>query len=308
MKNLAARYQQEGRNYQFLSAGNPCPTCYRPIPADILPEVPAEIKKSADAILTEGKTKQAQLLELQGLDKKAADTFEQFKADDLAKWRQEADALEARRQALAGTVPQEAVDLRRQIETLSASIEYGNLSQEEFDRLAECRGELRQCSAELSAAEKAAAQPPEDIDGQIEQANQKSTALKKQISNTAQYVSKRAEMLFSALEMNRVEISLYDVVKTTGEVKDAFKFTYAGRRYDRLSLSEKIRAGMEVSELMKRLTGRNYPVFVDNMESVDDLSNARPTGQVIMAKCVRGAELYVGPVNSTPAAGQQKAA
>ena len=96
--------------------------------------------------------------------------------------------------------------------------------------------------------------------------------------------------------MNRVEISLYDVVKTTGERKDVFKFTYGGRRYDRLSLSEKIRAGMELSELMKRLTGRNYPVFVDNMESVDDLNNVRPTGQVIMAKCVSGAPLAVRPV------------
>lgn len=112
----------------------------------------------------------------------------------------------------------------------------------------------------------------------------------------AQYISKRAEMTFSALKMNRVEISLYDVVKSTGEVKDAFKFTYNGRRYDWLSLSEKIRAGMEVSELMKRLTGRNYPQFVDNMESVDDLANVRPTGQVIMAKCVSKAELSVRPV------------
>ena len=86
-----------------------------------------------------------------------------------------------------------------------------------------------------------------------------------------------------------------------------FKFTYAGRRYDHLSLSEKIRAGMEVSELMKRLTGRNYPVFVDNMESVDDLTNVRPTGQVIMAKCVRGAELSVQPMNISPAAGQKAA-
>lgn len=308
VKNLAARYQQEGRNYQFLSAGNPCPTCHRAIPANSLTEVQAEIKKSAAAILAEGKAKQAQMLELQGLDKKATDTFEQFKADDLAKWRQEADALEARRQALAGAVPQEAVDLRRQVETLNASIEYGNLSQEEFDRLAECREALRQCSAELSAAEKAVGQPPEDIDGQMEQARQKIAELKKQISHAAQYVSKRAEMLFSALKMNRVEISLYDVVKTTGEVKDVFKFTYAGRRYDRLSLSEKIRAGMEVSELMKRLTGRNYPVFVDNMESVDDLANVRPMGQVILAKCVHGAELSVGPMKSTPAAGQQKAA
>ena len=63
--------------------------------------------------------------------------------------------------------------------------------------------------------------------------------------------------------------------------------------YDRLSLSEKIRAGAEVSELVKRLTGRNYPVFFDNMESVDDLSNIRPTSQMILAKCVRNAELSV---------------
>ena len=63
------------------------------------------------------------------------------------------------------------------------------------------------------------------------------------------YMSKRAEMTFSKLSMNRVQISLYDVVKTTGELKDVFRFTYNGRRYDRLSLSEKIRAGAEVSEL-----------------------------------------------------------
>lgn len=190
---------------------------------------------------------------------------------------------------------------------LSMSIEYGNLSQEEFDRLKECREELRQCAADLKAAESSVIVTPEGVDGQISRANEQIAALKKQIANAAQYVSKRAEMLFSALKMNRVEISLYDVVKSTGEIKDAFKFTYAGRRYDRLSLSEKIRAGMEVSELMKRLTGRNYPVFVDNMESVDDLANVRPIGQIIMAKCVRGSELSVRPMNSTPAAGQKAA-
>lgn len=108
-------------------------------------------------------------------------------------------------------------------------------------------------------------------------------------------------------KMNRVEISLYDVVKSTGEVKDTFKFQYGGRRYDRLSLSEKIRAGMEVSELMKRLTGRNYPVFVDNMESVDDLANVRPTGQIIMAKCVSGAALQVKPVRPIVFAEQRAA-
>ena len=121
------------------------------------------------------------------------------------------------------------------------------------------------------------------------------------------YVSERAKLTFSVLKMNKVEISLYDVVKSTGERKDVFKFNYAGRRYDRLSLSEKIRAGMEVSELMKRLTGRNYPVFVDNMESVDDLNNVRPTGQVIMAKCVGGTPLAVRPVRPITLAERQAA-
>lgn len=78
-------------------------------------------------------------------------------------------------------------------------------------------------------------------------------------------------------------------------------------RYDRLSLSEKIRAGMEVSELIKRLTGRNYPVFVDNMESVDDLANVRPTGQIIMAKCVSNAPLQVRPIKPIVFAEQRAA-
>ncbi len=278
VKNLGVRYQQEGQNYKYLSAGHPCPTCRRAIAAEALWSVQEEIKKAADEILTEGKVQRTQLAELQELDKKARTAFEQFKADDLAKWSQEADELEARCQKLSVAAAEQEEAMRQEIQNLNAAIEYGNLSQEEFDRLKECREELRQCAADLKAAEKTVAAKPEDVDGQIDQAKQQITELKKKISNAAQYVSKRAEMLFSQLKMNRVEISLYDVVKSTGEVKDAFKFTYNGRRYDRLSLSEKIRAGMEVSELMKRLTGRNYPVFVDNMESVDDLANVRPAG------------------------------
>ena len=198
-------------------------------------------------------------------------------------------------------------DLRAQIQQLTADLEYGNLSEAEYTRLKECREEIRECAAELNAAKALAAQDQDGFDEKIQAAQERITALKKLMSSVAIYVSKRAELTFSALKMNRVEISLYDIVKTTGERKDVFKFTYGGRRYDRLSLSEKIRAGMEVSELMKRLTGRNYPVFVDNMESVDDLANVRPTGQVIMAKCVANAPLSVRPVQPIPVAGQRAA-
>ena len=92
---------------------------------------------------------------------------------------------------------------------------------------------------------------------------------------------------------NRVEITLYDTVKKTGEVKDVFKFMYDGRPYKCLSLSGKIRAGLEISELMKRLAECNYPVFIDNGESVPVIDNVRPTGQVFIAQVTKGAELAV---------------
>ena len=68
---------------------------------------------------------------------------------------------------------------------------------------------------------------------------------KKLLADAILYVGKRAELTFSQLKNEPVEIALSEVVKSTGEVKDVFKFTYGGRRYDRLSLSEKIRAGLE---------------------------------------------------------------
>ena len=186
--------------------------------------------------------------------------------------------------------------MRSEIQSLTADLEYGNLTQAEYDRLGECREQYREVEAKISALNAMATAEMPDFDQEIREAQETIGGIKRTMTNVIAYISKRAELTFSQLKMNRVEISLYDVVKSTGEAKDTFKFTYSGRRYDRLSLSEKVRAGMEVSELVKRLTGRNYPVFVDNMESVDDLANVRPTGQVIMAKCVSNAPLQVRPI------------
>lgn len=300
VKALGVQYRKDAAAFQKLTPGVSCPTCRRPITEASLPEVQAELKKSAAALLEAGKAKQAQIAELREMDEKSRQTFEQFKTDDLQKWEAEAAALEEQRQN-APEIGAQMDALRTEMQTLTTELEYGNLSQAEYDRMRECRELCSKCKAELEALQAVARCQAIDFDGQITQAKDQITALKQKIANAALYVSKRAELTFSKLKMNRVAFSLYDVVKTTGEMKDAFKFTYNGRQYDRLSLSEKIRAGMEVSELMKRLTGRNYPVFVDNMESVDDLANVQPTGQVIMARCVKGVALSVQPVGQPQA-------
>ncbi len=302
LTELAARFNRDRQAFHACVPGAPCPTCRRLITEEAMAEVRTALEQSSRETIAAGQEQRAQLNELNENDAKAKAVFEQFQADDVAKLEGQLSGLKAKK---SEDSPMD--DLRIQIQQLTADLEYGNLSEAEYAQLKECREELRECAAELKAAQAAAAQKPEDIDGKIGAAQEKIKTLKKLIADVAIYVSERAKLTFSALKMNRVEISLYDIVKTTGERKDVFKFTYGGRRYDRLSLSEKIRAGMEVSELMKRLTGRNYPMFVDNMESVDDLANVRPTGQVIMAKCVSGTPLAVRPVKPIAAVEQQAA-
>lgn len=302
LAELAARFNRDKQAFHACVPGEPCPTCRRLITEEALVEVRAGLEQSAKETVAAGQEQRAQLNELKENDAKAKAVFEQFQANDVAKLEQQLAGLNAKKSE------DSPVDsLRAEIQQLTADLEYGNLSESEYDQMEECREGLRECAADLKAAQVVVEQKPEEFDGKIKAAQDKITALKKLIADVAIYVSERAKLTFSALKMNRVEISLYDVVKSTGERKDVFKFTYGGRRYDRLSLSEKIRAGMEVSELMKRLTGRNYPVFVDNMESVDDLNNVRPTGQVIMAKCVGGTPLAVRPVRPITLAERQAA-
>ena len=307
VKDLGVRYQRENAAYKAFHAGMECPACHRSVTEQSLPEVQAALKKVLSELYAAGSEQRAQLIELQEMDKKAADTFARFKEDDLGKWAAEAAEMEQRCASLAEQASAETERLRAEIQTLTADLEYGNLSQSEYDHLGTCREELRQSEAKIAALQDMTAAQLPDFDREIAQANANIAEIKRKMADVIAYISKRAELTFSQLKMNRVEISLYDVVKSSGEVKDTFKFQYGGRRYDRLSLSEKIRAGMEVSELMKRLTGRNYPVFVDNMESVDDLANVRPTGQIIMAKCVSGAALQVKPIRPIAFAEQRAA-
>ncbi len=303
VKELGAKYNRELALFKGFKPGIVCPTCRRAVSEADLGTVQAGLRRSMDAIMAEGKAQKGQLDELQALEKKSEETFLQFQKDDVEKIGREIedlnrqrDAMNAEQLAFHDRRKDELEALHSQIQALTADIEYGSLSQEEYDRLMECREQLRECQAELAAARKAAQVEPVDYSARIAQVESLIKEKKRLLSDAILYVGKRAELTFSQLKMNMVEIALNEVVKSTGELKDVFKFTYGGRYYNRLSLSEKIRAGLEVSELVKRLTGRNYPVFIDNMESVDELTNVRPTGQIIMAKCVRGAALTVRPV------------
>jgi len=85
-----------------------------------------------------------------------------------------------------------------------------------------------------------------------------------------------------SMHLDKTDIILSKVVKSTGENKDCFKITYDGKEYKLLSTSEKIRAGLEIINLIKFYANVDFPVFIDNAESITHYR--KPKGQIIEAK------------------------
>lgn len=109
------------------------------------------------------------------------------------------------------------------------------------------------------------------------------------------YRSKLAEMQVAQLaqHLDKVSVQLFDVSKSTGEIKPTFDLLYEGREYRTLSYSERIRANLEIATLINRTRGYDWPVFIDNCESITHYVRPAAT-QVIEAHVVAGAELTIG--------------
>ena len=118
--------------------------------------------------------------------------------------------------------------------------------------------------------------------------------LKQIIEAIKEYRFKAVELQMKQIKphLKMVDISLFDVMKSTGEIKPAFNLTYDGRPASMFSRSEETMAGLEIALLVQKLTGANIPVFIDNTESAPGLE--LPEGpQYILVKVVAGQELRV---------------
>lgn len=108
-----------------------------------------------------------------------------------------------------------------------------------------------------------------------------------------EYIGEYATMQSGQLNkyFNKVSIQLFEVTKTTGEMKPKFKLLYDEKPIEVLSLSERIRLGLEVSSFIKSATNTAYPTFIDNAESITHFDKI--PGQLFTATVVKGSELTV---------------
>ena len=300
---LKAAYQRHAeitRQGKSLQPGGVCPTCHRELTPQAVAEIKAGLEKKLAEIVTSGKALKAQLAQLQQLDSDAKGKWQEFRDADLQKASALIQKLQTDRTSLFGQykVLQQDFDyksseLSSQIQSIQEKITLGNLDATQYQKLQELEQQLLQVNADYSAQEMIFSQQTDNTKEKIEEIKKSIRQKKLLLTAAANYAAKRAELTFENLSSGPVKIRLYEVLKTTGEVKDVFRFTYNDRDYRRLSRSEKALAGIYTVEMVKRLTGRNYPVFIDDAESIANLS--RPTGQAIVSRVVAQAPLSVRP-------------
>ena len=98
------------------------------------------------------------------------------------------------------------------------------------------------------------------------------------------YVSYIGDIMNSWLK--DVNIELFKIVKSTGEIKDAFNISYKGKEYNLLSNSEKVLVSIEISEMLNSCLEESIPLFIDNAECI--LNVPRINNQLILAKVSDG--------------------
>lgn len=91
--------------------------------------------------------------------------------------------------------------------------------------------------------------------------------------------------------LDKASIQFQKLVKSTGEIKDDFKILYEMRELNTLSHSEKIKAGLEISNLVMQIIGVKFPIFIDDAESITKYN--KPHTQIIEARVERESNLVV---------------
>lgn len=302
IKELYASHSRESESKAALGPGSACPTCRRPITQQDLPGIYAAYDAVLAGIVQEGSAKKAEAIALQEKAKAGQAAFEEARAVHLKDARAKLDAArkhlsglnEAYRQDVAAHQKQLA-ELNQAVQTAQLTLEQGGLTEEEFLRRESLRTQKSTFEDQLATLE----EPGEDGDKApdpqrgLNYAVEKLAVLKKQEEALLRYIAVKNGLLADQLDMNQVSIALFKPIKKSGEAKDVFCIMYKDRSYVSLSLSEKLRAGLELSGLMARLSGRDYPVFIDNAESVEAIDSAVLTGQVFLSSMVAGTALKV---------------
>ncbi len=266
-----------------------CPTCQTEIEVNqgYIQRLSTEISE----VLAEGKKITA---EIENLEKQLANK----QAAHFSNLDTELEALEIQRDALL----QEMNSIDVATFELENSNYLKNLNTQKGviqNRINELVLEKQRVDTENSNREKMLQQVRLN-ESQIEDAQKELSSLEAErnvigirIESANKFNSIRLKMQAEHLEkyLDKVSIQFEKIVKSTGEVKEDFKIQYEEKDFNQLSASERIKVGLEISNLLLNFSDQTFPIFIDNAEGITIIPDMNT--QVIATYVTEGQELTV---------------
>ncbi|GIO22459.1 AAA family ATPase [Oceanobacillus sp. J11TS1] len=186
-----------------------------------------------------------------------------------------------------------AVAERKKLEEELAQLEYIDVS-EQLQKANELQAKIAPIEQEMQKHERfemvkeAVTDAEQQEKETLEQLNESIfilDSIKDFYGKEAELQAKKVQDLF-----DRLSVKLFEQQKN-GEIKTTFVIQMDGKDYLQLSLSEKIKAGLELREVLSGQSDIVAPAVVDNSESITKFK--QPSGQLLMLKVVEGKELEV---------------
>jgi hypothetical protein len=154
------------------------------------------------------------------------------------------------------------------------------------------RGELNEIEDKLMDLQMAikASEQSKNLEVDLQDATEKKESLRKELVTSKaivdaikEFKSKRSELMVSKVDelFTTISVKLYETLKN-GEERATFEIEMNGKPYSKLSTAEKIKAGLELIEVLSKQSDVVAPTFVDNAESI--LNFTAPAGQLIVAR------------------------
>lgn len=186
------------------------------------------------------------------------------------------------------------VEQRKALEAELATLEYIDVS-EQLEKIRILGMEMQPLTEAINLRNRR-----EQLEQQIEQAQVDEAATLTSRNNSTfildaikAFHAKESELQATKVQdlFTTLSIRLFKQNKGDGELKADFEIEMDGKPYRKLSLSESIRAGLELRDVLSQQSGIVAPCFVDNTESITRFT--QPNGQLIMCRVVAGQELKI---------------
>ena len=214
----------------------------------------------------------------QPLDESKRELINKSKADKLAGIKGKAEAIAKERTIITQQL--------NGMEKVDTAAEYAKLDELQakitpIERELDKYKELQSLEADIEAAQSAETQTLRDLNNAIFIIDSVKAFKQKE----AELQAEKVQALFTTLTIKLTEI------QKNGEPKNTFEIELNGKPFSKLSLSESIRAGLELRDVLSQQSGVVAPCFVDNGESITKFKE--PSGQLIVTRVVAGRKLKV---------------